>query len=161
MQVDIIRTVVLFYIICLIYLKIRSQQVNKTKESCSQFSLQLIKSKERSDSEILVKTKTMGKMKKNPASGRYDYIFKSFKYIDAEPDKGLSIAVTYGTRDYGYRYVGRLMYISDGNVKASNIIVITRTLTGMRRDLKKYYPAAIAIPRSPSDDPVVIETWIL
>lgn len=55
-------------------------------------------------------------------------------------------------RDYPHCYVARL-FIND---RPSNAVMTHATLQGLRAQLP---PGLFRMPRTPEDDPVIVETW--
>lgn len=66
--------------------------------------------------------------------------------------------VTLGTRDYPNRVALRAHVIYPGRSEPENIVFLFRTLHAVRRWC--LWMGLTRLERDPSDDPVIVESWI-
>jgi hypothetical protein len=74
-------------------------------------------------------------------------------------DDALSMWTIYDhPKDFPNHYVARLYQVDKQGPRASATVVAAETLEALRRPLRNI--GLTRLPRDPSDDPVIIETWV-
>ena len=88
----------------------------------------------------------------NKITGRKEKVVDSFKYVDVNDLKMPQITISYNTKDYGEKYVGRLFDVD----KPTNVIVIKDTLEELVKDIQESFVVIDVFGRMPEDDPVIV-----
>lgn len=69
--------------------------------------------------------------------------------------------ITTGTKDYGERFVVREHRIGAEGVKVAAFpLAVVDTLESARVALHRSQPGLVCLGRDPSDDPVIVESWL-
>ena len=63
-------------------------------------------------------------------------------------------------RDYPWHYVVRASTIEDGEARPHDACALFLFLDKARAWIVQEYPGAVCLPRSPEDDPVILEVWM-
>jgi hypothetical protein len=62
--------------------------------------------------------------------------------------------------DYPENYVARMFEVDGTGPRATDSIIIAKSLEQLREMLEFEMHLAVCIDRSPTDDPVVVEVWL-
>jgi hypothetical protein len=75
--------------------------------------------------------------------------------------EGFPVWVIYDhPRDFPQHFVARKQVAMEGYVVASGVFLLATDLERLRERLLTVQPGLVRLDRHPSDDPVIVETWI-